>query len=201
MFVCRFGTFEVNAGSRQLFKAGREIHLQEQPMRLLTLLLDRPGELHTREELQKRLWPNETFVEFDDGLNTAIQKIRQVLGDEARNPRFVETVPRQGYRFIAPVQVVPPPAAIDRTVETPAQEHPVAAAVADERRADNNRVDWRVAAVAAALAGAGFGWVMSPKPAHISSSPAIRLSIMPPPGVELRPGIRGGSAISPDGAP
>jgi DNA-binding winged helix-turn-helix (wHTH) protein len=75
--VYRFGTFELNAGSRQLSKNGREIHLQDQPMRLLVSLVERPGELLTRDKLRKRLWPIETFVEFDDGLNTAVQKIRR----------------------------------------------------------------------------------------------------------------------------
>src|SRR5437667_4290359 len=121
--VCRFGIFEVDFRSRQILKAGHEVHLQEQPLRLLLLLLERPAELWTREELQKRLWPNDTFVEFDDGLNTAIQKIRQVLGDEARNPRFVETVPRCGYRFIAPVQTGV--AAVDPT--PPAETYPIRA--------------------------------------------------------------------------
>ena len=105
--VYRFGIFELNATSRQLFRNGRELRIQEQPRRLLEALVERHGELLTRDELREKLWPTETFVEFDDGLNTAIQKIRQVIGDEARNPRFVETVPRRGYRFIAPVQVDP----------------------------------------------------------------------------------------------
>src|SRR5947199_5261820 len=103
--VYRFGIFELNATSRQLFRSGREIRIQEQPRRLLEALLERHGELVTRDELRETLWPTETFVEFDDGLNTAVQKIRQVIGDEARNPRFVETVPRRGYRFIAPVEI------------------------------------------------------------------------------------------------
>jgi DNA-binding winged helix-turn-helix (wHTH) protein len=94
--VYRFGTFEFNAASRQLLKKGREMRLQDQPMRLLASLVERPGELLTREELREKLWPTETFVEFDDGLNTAVQKIRQALGDDARNPRFVETAPRRG---------------------------------------------------------------------------------------------------------
>src|SRR5438874_2435738 len=101
----RFGVFELDLAARQLRKNGRDLHLQEQPMRLLECLLARPKEVAKRDELREKLWPTETFVEFDDSLNTAVQKIRQALGDDARNPRFVETVPRQGYRFIAPIEV------------------------------------------------------------------------------------------------
>ncbi len=79
------------------------IKLQEQPFQVLSLLVRHPGELVTREELQKALWPADTFVAFDEGLNTAVKKIRQALGDSAENPRFIQTVPRKGYRFIAPV--------------------------------------------------------------------------------------------------
>jgi len=205
--VCRFGIFEVDLGLRQILKAGREVHLQEQPLRLLLLLLERPGELRTREELQKRLWPNDTFVEFDDGLNTAIQKIRQVLGDEARNPRFVETVPRQGYRFIAPVQSSPrhetSPAVND--VESPPLV-PIRAESSEPVRARAgaavvSRRFWggaRSIALSLAISATVMGW------AFLRSQPPVtgrlmRLSITPPAGVELRPGIRGGSAISPDG--
>lgn len=187
--------FKLEFGSRQLFEGGREVHLQEQPMRLLMLLLDRPGDLHTREELRKQLWPDDTFVEFDDGLNTAIQKIRQVLGDEARNPRFVETVPRQGYRFIAPVHfeangvITAPPL----EVTYPAQPEPV-----PELPASPRRIDWRWAALTALL-GFGAAWFL-PRAPQATASRALRLSIPPPPGVELRAGIRGGSAISRDGS-
>src|SRR5437868_6778806 len=151
--------FEVNLGSRQILKAGREVHLQEQPLRLLLLLLERPAELWTREELQKRLWPNDTFVEFDDGLNTAIQKIRQVLGDEARNPRFVETVPRQGYRFIAPVQY-------NRRHETSPAIEGVETPLIVPIRAESSRPSWphtravRWIALLLAMGGAVLGWIV-----------------------------------------
>ena len=77
--------------------------MQEQPFRVLAMLLERPGEVVTRQELQARLWPVDTYVGFDEGLNTAIRKLRTVFGDSAGNPRFIETLPRRGYRFIAPV--------------------------------------------------------------------------------------------------
>ncbi len=99
----RFGVFEVDVRTGELRKQGLKIKLQEQPFQILALLLDRRGEVVTREELQKKLWPADTFVDFDHGLNKAITKIREALGDSADNPRFIETLPRRGYRFIAPV--------------------------------------------------------------------------------------------------
>jgi TolB-like protein/DNA-binding winged helix-turn-helix (wHTH) protein/tetratricopeptide (TPR) repeat protein len=100
----RFGVFEADLRARELRKNGLKIGLQDQPFQLLSLLLEHPGEVITREELRKKLWLADTFVDFDDGLNTAIRKLRQALGDSADNPRFVETLPRHGYRFIASVE-------------------------------------------------------------------------------------------------
>jgi DNA-binding winged helix-turn-helix (wHTH) protein len=102
--LVRFGLFELDLAVGELRKQGRKIKLQDQPLQVLELLLNRPGEVVTREQLQQALWPADTFVEFDQGLNTAIKKIRLALGDSADNPRFVETIPRKGYRFIAPVE-------------------------------------------------------------------------------------------------
>jgi DNA-binding winged helix-turn-helix (wHTH) protein len=99
----RFGTFEVDLAAGELRKSGVKLKLTGQPFQVLAILLDRPGEVVTREELQKRLWPD-TFVDVDHNLNTAINKIREVLGDAAESPRFVETLPRRGYRFVAPVE-------------------------------------------------------------------------------------------------
>jgi DNA-binding winged helix-turn-helix (wHTH) protein len=100
----RFGLFEVDLVSGELRKDGARIRLQEQPFRVLAMLLERPGEMVTREEMRSQLWPGDTFVDFDHGLNTAVNKLREALGDAAANPRFVQTVARRGYRFIAPVQ-------------------------------------------------------------------------------------------------
>jgi DNA-binding winged helix-turn-helix (wHTH) protein/Tol biopolymer transport system component len=100
--VIRFGIFEVDLQSGELRKAGLKLKLTGQPFQVLAILLEHPGEVVTREELQKRLWPD-TFVDIDHNLNTAINKIREVLGDSAESPRFVETLPRRGYRFIAPI--------------------------------------------------------------------------------------------------
>ncbi|HEX4567309.1 MAG TPA: winged helix-turn-helix domain-containing protein [Vicinamibacterales bacterium] len=102
----RFGLFEVDVRAVSLFKQGRGVRIQEQPFRVLVALLERHGDLVLREELRARLWPDDTFVEFDKSLGVALAKVRAALGDDAANPRFVETVPKRGYRFIAPVSVV-----------------------------------------------------------------------------------------------
>jgi TolB-like protein/DNA-binding winged helix-turn-helix (wHTH) protein len=100
----RFAGFQVDLCGRELRSNGTRIPLQEQPFQVLTVLLQHPGELVTREELRRRLWPSDIFVDFDNSLNTAINKIREALGDSAEDPRFVETLPRRGYRFIAPLK-------------------------------------------------------------------------------------------------
>ena len=102
--VARFGVFEVDFERFLLKKGGLRVKLQDQPFQILALLLDRPGEIVTREEIREELWPDNTFVEFDGGLNTAIKKLRASLNDSADTPRFIETLPRKGYRFLAPVQ-------------------------------------------------------------------------------------------------
>jgi Tol biopolymer transport system component/DNA-binding winged helix-turn-helix (wHTH) protein len=101
--VVRFGIFEADFRAGELRRSGVKIRLQEQPLQVLALLLAKPGELVTREELQSKLWPSDTFVDFDHGLNAAVKRLRDALGDSADNPRFIETLARRGYRFIAPV--------------------------------------------------------------------------------------------------
>src|SRR5438552_13614246 len=101
--ILRFGVFEVDVRSGELRKQGARIKLQEQPFHVLIVLLQRPGEVVTREELRNQNWPADTFVDFDNSLNTAINKLRDALGDSAESPRFIETLPRRGYRFIASV--------------------------------------------------------------------------------------------------
>jgi DNA-binding winged helix-turn-helix (wHTH) protein len=103
--IVRFGVYAVDLRSGELRKNGLKLKLSGQPFQVLALLLERPGDVVTREEIQKRLWPGDAFVDFDHSLNTAINKIREALGDSAENPRFVETLPRRGYRFIAPMDV------------------------------------------------------------------------------------------------
>src|SRR5258707_14811606 len=101
-----FDRFEVDLRSGELRKHGRKVRLQGQPFQLLTLLLEHPGDVVTREEICRKLWQTDTFVDFDHSLGTAINKIREALGDSADHPRFVETLARRGYRFIAPVKAL-----------------------------------------------------------------------------------------------
>jgi len=105
--VVRFGVFEVDLAQRELRRSGLRIRLQEQPFQLLAALLERPGEMVTREELRSKLWPGDTFVDFDHSLNAAIKRLRDALGESAETPIFVETIPRRGYRFIGQIATLP----------------------------------------------------------------------------------------------
>jgi DNA-binding winged helix-turn-helix (wHTH) protein len=123
----RFGAFEADAVTGELRRQGIRIKLNAQPFQVLLALLARPGELLTREQIARELWPDGTFVDFEHGLNSAVNRIREALGDTAGNPRFVETLARRGYRFVAPVERIglsndPPP-----VLDTPAPEQIVAA--------------------------------------------------------------------------
>lgn len=111
----RFGTFELDLAAGELRKSGLRIRIQGQPLEILALLLERPGEVVTREQLQQKLWPSETIVDFEHGLNKAINRLRDALADSSENPRFIETIPRHGYRFVTPI--VPP-------LESARAEHP-----------------------------------------------------------------------------
>ncbi len=104
--IVRFGVFEVDLTAGELRKSGSKVRLQEQPFQLLAYLLTRSGEVVTRDELREKLWPADTFVDFDHSLNTAVNKVREALGDSASSPRFVETLARRGYRFLGPVDQV-----------------------------------------------------------------------------------------------
>jgi TolB-like protein/DNA-binding winged helix-turn-helix (wHTH) protein/Tfp pilus assembly protein PilF len=106
--IVRFGLFEVDLEACELRKKGVRIKLQDQPLHILRVLIERPGEIVSREELRHRLWQPDTFVDFDHSLNTAMMRLREVLGDSSENPRFIETVPRKGYRFVAPVHQIRP---------------------------------------------------------------------------------------------
>ena len=115
--LARFDEFEVDLRSSELHKAGVRVALSGQPLAFLAALLERPGELVTRDDLRQRLWPDGTFVDFEHGLNAVVKRLRDALGDSADAPRFIETVPRRGYRFIAPVEEIataPAAAAPDR---------------------------------------------------------------------------------------
>ena len=116
----RFGTFEADAATGELRKQGIRIKVNVQPFQVLLLLLARPGEVLTREEVARVLWPEGTFVDFEHGVNSAVNRIREALGDSARNPRFIETLARRGYRFVAPVeQITDPPAAAPEPAPPP----------------------------------------------------------------------------------
>jgi DNA-binding winged helix-turn-helix (wHTH) protein len=108
--VRRFGSFELDLDAERLLRSGRTIRIQPQPFRLLCLLTKRPGALVTREEIQTALWAGDTFVDFDQGVNFAIKQVREALGDSAEDSLYVQTVPKRGYRFLAPVEAGPEPA-------------------------------------------------------------------------------------------
>ncbi|HEY6308951.1 MAG TPA: winged helix-turn-helix domain-containing protein [Candidatus Angelobacter sp.] len=108
----RFGHFEADVNAAELYRNGMRLRLQMQPFQVLVALLERPREVVTREELRLRLWPQDTFVDFDHGLNTAMAKLRDVLGDSAGNPRYIETIAKRGYRFLGEVRTAQEPAAV-----------------------------------------------------------------------------------------
>src|SRR5437899_12705439 len=101
----RCGALEIDLTACEIRKHGLRLKVSEQPFQILSILLEKPGNVFTREELRNRLWPSDTFVDFDHGLNNAVMRLREVLGDSSESPRFVETLPRRGYRFIAPVEL------------------------------------------------------------------------------------------------
>src|SRR5215470_7546334 len=100
----RFGQYEVDLRTKELWREGARVKLAGQPFIILEMLLDQPGELITRDQLHARLWANDTFVDFDHGLNAAVRRLRDALGDSATNPKYVETLPRRGYRFLAKIE-------------------------------------------------------------------------------------------------
>jgi len=172
----QFGIFEIDLRAGELRRNGSKIRLQEQPFQILVMLLARPAEVVTREELQKKLWPSDTFVDFDHSLNAAIRRLRDALGDTAENPRYVETVARRGYRFLTPVNGAP-------AVPAPA----VPSSTASPKH-------WRMMAAAGVLlVGVATGWMISRWRAHPAEIRQRRLTANP----EDAPVA--GAAISPDG--
>jgi DNA-binding winged helix-turn-helix (wHTH) protein len=179
--LVRFGAFEVDLRAGELRKDGVKLKLTGQPFQVLTILLEQPGEVATREELQKRLWPD-TFVDVDHNLNTAINKIREVLGDSAEIPRFVETLPRRGYRFIA---------LLDNDSNG---GNPGAITIADTVRAPRRRVlrASLLLGTLTLLSGAGFLFY---KGGHAPASPRQRTLTR----VTFDDGLQIGATWSPDG--
>jgi eukaryotic-like serine/threonine-protein kinase len=153
----RFGSFEVDLWERKLTKAGSRIRLQEQPFRILVLLLERAGQVVTREEIRQKVWPQDVFVEFDAALNTAVRKLRDALNDSADNPRFLETVPRLGYRFVAPV----------------AWSHELQASAAIDSRLDRNQYLWLAAVLVLAGAAIGGSWLLRHSGSKITAKDTI----------------------------
>ena len=165
----RFGVFELDLDAGDLYKRGVRIHLRERPFRILAALLERPGEVVSRDELRERVWPADTHVDFDAGLNAALANLREILGDTAKNPRFIETAPRRGYRFIGSIESAPavqPPVRRRRRVLVPVLSLAAAA----------------LCVLAVAL------WLRKPPPAPLTAVPLTSY-----PGSERYP------SLSPDG--
>jgi Tol biopolymer transport system component/DNA-binding winged helix-turn-helix (wHTH) protein len=181
----RFGEYEADLASGELRKSGKRLPLQEQPFQVLAALLDRPGEVVTREHLRGRLWPGQPFVDFDQGLNTAINKLRDALGDSAANPRFIETLPRRGYRFTFTLE---PPLDAGSVAEEPA---PVRSGLVGIRR-------WRTLLLAVGALGlAGIGaWLWWRQPRVESQVPLRRFVLRTPVSGNI---VKRSTAISPDG--
>jgi eukaryotic-like serine/threonine-protein kinase len=185
----RFGQFEADLSAGELRKNGLRIRIQEQPARILGALLERPGELITREELRERLWPGDTFVDFERSLNAAVAKLRQVLADSAEHPRFVETVARRGYRLIAPVAIIPPaPEAARLNSDSIAVE-----TGSSTLRRKPRQLLWPAALIALVLVSGGL--YVSRRQAGSREAPVLRFTVSPPEGTRIHPV----SAVSPDG--
>src|ERR1700723_2987613 len=127
--ICRFEDFEVDLKAGEVWKAGRRLKVQDQPLKILAALLQRPGEIVTREELRQLIWPEQSVGDFDHAINLAITKLRSTLGDSAVVPHLIETLPRRGYRFIAPLkeETDAPPAPITAPPQEPTLPSPVKA--------------------------------------------------------------------------
>ena len=201
-----FGTFELDLDAGVLHRHGRRVPLQEQPARILSLLVSRPRELVTREELRQLVWTNETFVEFDASLNAAITKVRRALGDSASAPRFIETVPKRGYRFLADVQGLPPApgaasgssaVALPAAVAAPPAASPdteARQASPDVGRARRTALPGIVVAVTLLSA-----WLLSPGPARRSAAPLVRSLTVQPfelPAGEMHPNLGSELAVA-----
>jgi DNA-binding winged helix-turn-helix (wHTH) protein/tetratricopeptide (TPR) repeat protein len=158
----RFGLFEANPASGELLRQGVRVRVQDQPFRLLTILLERAGEVVSQEELREKLWPADTYVQFDGSLKAALKRLRAALGDSAENPIFIETLPKRGYRFVAPVAIEDAPAAATEKASPeppvlPQSAVPEASGLSPEPRS-RQRPDLIYAATLAVVLAVGFGW-------------------------------------------
>lgn len=204
--VIRFGIFEIDPRSGELRKSGLRLKLPDQPVQVLLLLLENAGHVVTRDQLRERLWSADTFVDFDKGVNRAINKIREVLGDSAESPRFVETLPRHGYRFIAPVERIgkngdhgenTPPATVILHAEAPGTQPKPSRTAASASSSWNSGLPWLLAAALAVISiSLAVAWRQSVKqqPRRL-----IRLGLQL--GVSVPNNSRDATAIlSPDGS-
>lgn len=186
--VLRFGTYEVDPQSGELRKAGIRIKVQQQPLKLLELLLERPGEVVTREDLRARIWPNESFGDFDQAVNVAVAKLRGALCDSPDNPRYIETIPRRGYRFIAEVAVLPresgsPDPAKESLATTGSSDSVAGMAEPAMSRSLPGWLSWKViggALILVAVAGlAILRWRSHPQAGASPTSPIRSLAVLP----------------------
>ena len=167
--LVQFGAFELDLDTGELRKHGLKVKLQGKPFQILNALLERPGEVVTRDQLRGRLWPADTFVDFESGLNTAANRLRITLGDSADHPHYVETLARAGYRFIAPVTVISPPIQVVSVVTpeaAPAIEQPAPLAPPPVLPPARRRWHWPLAAIllCGALAAGAWGWLRPTAP-------------------------------------
>jgi TolB-like protein/DNA-binding winged helix-turn-helix (wHTH) protein/Tfp pilus assembly protein PilF len=186
----RFDDFEIDLCSGEVWKHGIRVRLQDQPFQVLRVLLERPGQIVTRDELKQTLWPADTFVDFDDGLNTAVKKIRELLGDSADRPRYIETIPRRGYRFVGPIA---PPSPIEATVVAPSSQPalvlpPAKAAV--RRRASRSAAYAAVVVLAlvVVLVGADVGGWRTRLVGHAVAPRIESLAVLPLANLSRDPG-------------
>jgi DNA-binding winged helix-turn-helix (wHTH) protein/tetratricopeptide (TPR) repeat protein len=166
-----FGPYEADLSSGELRNNGSRVKIQDLPLRLLSVLAEKSGQVVTRDELRKRLWPEDTFVDFEDGLNTAVKKLREALGDDAEKPRYIETIPRRGYRFVAEVKqlhataragvAIPEPSSSEALRDTPS--------TSPAKRSRTKTMLLASAAVVVVLVGLGF-WLLYGRPAFSFSS-------------------------------
>jgi eukaryotic-like serine/threonine-protein kinase len=189
-----FGPFEYDDLSGKLSKCGNLIRLQGKPLQILLFLVNRPGQIISRDELQSHLWESTTFVDFEQGLNSAVNKLRQTLGDSADQPRYVETLPGRGYRFIAPVQRPSTEAVLEMHAPAPLKI---------EKKPRRQAKPWLVIVAGAAIAVAAEGgyWLAKPSTARLDAPEAVKFAVLPPPGFALEGAAsRQAFALSPDGA-
>jgi DNA-binding winged helix-turn-helix (wHTH) protein len=189
-----FGPFEYDDLSGDLSKYGTSLRLQGKPLKILSFLVNRPGQIISRDELQRHLWEGTTFVDFEQGLNSAVNKLRQTLGDSADQPRYVETLPGQGYRFIAPIQRAPAKA-------VQAMAAPASLRIEPKHGRPPQRWLLPVAGVALAVVAGGGYWLAKRSTERVEAPKAMRFAVLPPDGFALEGAAsRQAFALSPDGA-